>query len=149
MSRLHPSHRRDYPVITRLATRWDDNDIYGHLNNTVHYKLMDTAVNGWLLEACLLDPKHGATVYLVVETGCSYFAELGYPAPVDVGLRVTRLGRASVTYDIGLFAPGADTAAARGHFVHVNVTRDTHRPVPVETAARAAFAALMSEGGNG
>ena len=92
MTRPHPSARADYPFFTRLHTRWDDNDIYGHLNNTVHYKLMDTAVNGWLLDHVGLDPHHGATIYLVVETGCSYFAELGYPAPVDVGLRVMRLG---------------------------------------------------------
>ena len=121
MTRPQPSARADYPFFTRLHTRWDDNDIYGHLNNTVHYKLMDTAVNGWLLDHVGLDPHHGATIYLVVETGCSYFAELGYPAPVDVGLRVTRLGSSSVTYDIGLFAPGSDSAAARGNFVHVHV----------------------------
>ena len=47
MTRPQPSGRADYPFFTQLHTRWDDNDIYGHLNNTVHYKLMDTAVNGW------------------------------------------------------------------------------------------------------
>jgi acyl-CoA thioester hydrolase len=56
MARPSPPLRSAYPVFTRLATRWDDNDIYGHLNNTVHYKLFDTAVNGWLLDAGLLDP---------------------------------------------------------------------------------------------
>ena len=55
MTRPHPSARADYPFFTRLHTRWDDNDIYGHLNNTVHYKLMDTAVNGWLLDHVGLD----------------------------------------------------------------------------------------------
>ena len=138
MTRPQPSVRADYPFFTRLHTRWDDNDIYGHLNNTVHYKLMDTAVNGWLLDHVGLDPHHGATIYLVVETGCSYFAELGYPAPVDVGLRVTRLGSSSVTYDIGLFAPGSDSAAARGSFVHVHVDRHTHRPELIADAARSA-----------
>ena len=55
MTRPQPSVRADYPFFTRLHTRWDDNDIYGHLNNTVHYKLMDTAVNGWLLDHVGLD----------------------------------------------------------------------------------------------
>ena len=63
MTRPQPSARADYPFFTRLHTRWDDNDIYGHLNNTVHYKLMDTAVNGWLLDHVGLDPHHGATIY--------------------------------------------------------------------------------------
>ena len=73
-------------VFTSLATRWDDNDIYSHLNNTVHFRLFDTAVNGWLLDRGLLDPHPGETIFLVVETGCSYFAELAYPQAVDVGL---------------------------------------------------------------
>jgi acyl-CoA thioester hydrolase len=34
-----------------------------------------------------------------------------------------------VRYEIGLFAPGSETAAAQGHFVHVYVERSTRRPV--------------------
>jgi acyl-CoA thioester hydrolase len=34
-----------------------------------------------------------------------------------------------VRYDIALFGPGADEAAAQGHFVHVYVERATRRPV--------------------
>ena len=86
MTRPLPPLRSAYPVFTSLATRWDDNDIYGHLNNTVHFRLFDTAVNGWLLDRGLLDPHQGETIFLVVETGCSYFAELAYPQAVDVGL---------------------------------------------------------------
>lgn len=146
MTRPSPPPRSDYPFLTRLATRWDDNDIYGHLNNTVHYKLFDTAVNGWLLANDLLDPRSGESIFLVVETGCSYFAELTYPDPVDVGLRVSRLGNASVTYDIGLFAPQADMAAAQGRFVHVNVGRTSRTPMPITDSARAIFEGLMRDG---
>jgi acyl-CoA thioester hydrolase len=34
-----------------------------------------------------------------------------------------------VRYEIGLFAEGALQCAARGHFVHVYVDRDSRRPV--------------------
>ena len=47
--------RDSYPVWREIATRWSDNDAYGHVNNTVHYAWFDTAVNGWLIEAGLLD----------------------------------------------------------------------------------------------
>ena len=149
MTRPLPPLRSAYPVFTSLATRWDDNDIYGHLNNTVHFRLFDTAVNGWLLDRGLLDPHQGETIFLVVETGCSYFAELAYPQAVDVGLRVARLGRSSVTYDIGLFAPStgdvpAERAAAQGRFVHVNVGRTSRTPVPIGDTARLQFETLMT-----
>ena len=143
MTRLSPPPRSDYPVFTRLATRWDDNDIYGHLNNTVHYKLFDTAVNGWLLDTGLLDPLTGDTIFLVAETGCSYFSELTYPQAVDVGMRVARLGNTSVQYDIGLFAADTQTvAAAQGRFVHVNVDRVTRKPTPLSGKARSTFETL-------
>lgn len=146
MARPSPPLRSAYPVFTRLATRWDDNDIYGHLNNTVHYKLFDTAVNGWLLDAGLLDPLAGNTIFLVVETGCSYFSELAYPQAVDVGMRVARLGNTSVQYDIGLFAADKQVAAAaQGRFVHVNVDRVTRTPVPLTDSARVIFEKLVQD----
>ena len=48
--RKAPSKRTDYPVFRSMPTRWADNDVYGHMNNVVHYSLFDTAVNGWLIE---------------------------------------------------------------------------------------------------
>ena len=146
MARPSPPSRSAYPVFSRLATRWDDNDIYGHLNNTVHYKLFDTAVNGWLLDAGLLDPLAGDTIFLVVETGCSYFSELTYPQAVDVGMRVARLGSTSVQYDIGLFAADTQTvAAAQGRFVHVNVDRVTRMPAPLSDTAPVTFETLIQD----
>ena len=42
-----------YPHIAAFATRWNDNDVYGHLNNTVYYEAMDTTINVWLMSvAC-------------------------------------------------------------------------------------------------
>ena len=55
MTRPAPSARSAYRAFRTLTTRWMDNDVYGHMNNVVHYSLFDTAVNGWLIETGLLD----------------------------------------------------------------------------------------------
>lgn len=120
--------RSAYPVWRELATRWADNDAYGHVNNTVHYAWFDTAVNAWLIEAGLLDIEKGDPIGLVVETGCRYAASLTYPEPVEIGLGVERLGTSSVTYRLGVFAKAAEEAAAEGHFTHVYVGRESRRP---------------------
>jgi acyl-CoA thioester hydrolase len=112
-----------------LGTRWMDNDIYGHLNNVVYYSLFDTAVNQYLIAQGALDIHGGAVIGLVVETHCNFFDSLAFPQKVEAGLRVTKQGRSSVRYEIGLFAEDAELCAARGHFVHVYVDRDTRRPV--------------------
>lgn len=138
--------RADYAAYYPLQTRWNDNDIYGHMNNVVHYSLFDTAVNGWLIEHGLLDPHRSETYGVVVETGCRYHAEMGFPDRVTAGLRVARLGSSSIRYEVALFRNDEDKATAEGFFVHVYVNRDTHRPSQIEADRRAAFESLMMEG---
>ncbi len=142
--------RSDFPVLRRLATRWSDDDTYGHVNNVVHYSLFDTAVNGWLMEASGVDIRLLPAIGLVVETGCRYFAEVRFPDAIDVGLGLERLGRSSVVYRLALFrvpagAAGAATdqgPVASGRFVHVYVDRDERRPTPVPAEIRTALAQL-------
>lgn len=137
------STRADYADFYPLQTRWMDNDAYGHMNNTVHYSLFDTAVNGWLMERDLLNPQTSDSFGLVVETGCRYFSEMGFPDRVTAGLRISKLGNSSVRFDIGLFRNDYDTASAEGFFVHVYVDRKTKRPTSINDMRRAAFQTLM------
>ena len=136
MSRPDRRGRDAYRWFVTIATRWADNDAYGHVNNTVFYQWFDTAVNAWLIEAGLLDIEAGDPIGLVVETGCSYFAPLSFPGDVEVGIAVDRLGNSSVTYRIGVFGRGETEPAAQGHFTHVYVGRDSRRPVPLPDSWR-------------
>ncbi len=137
MSRAEPLKKDLFPVFRTLPTRWADNDVYGHMNNVVHYSLFDTAINGWLMEAGLLDFNTGSTVGLVVETGCQYFAEMAFPDTVIAGIGVERIGTSSVTYRIGLFRNEETTASAQGRFTHVYVDRESRRPKPLDDVWRA------------
>lgn len=138
------SPRQAYRAFVSLPTRWSDNDIYGHMNNVVHYSLFDTAVNGWLIRNGLLDIHDGERIGLVVETGCRYFAELAFPDPVTAGLRIAKLGRSSVRYEVGLFRGEDELAAAEGFFVHVYVDRGSRRPVPLSDTLRAKLSEIAA-----
>ncbi|HET9578567.1 MAG TPA: thioesterase family protein [Usitatibacter sp.] len=135
MPRPTPHRLSDYRHTREITTRWMDNDVYGHVNNVVYYSFFDTVVNGWLIERGALDIHKAEVIGLVVETACHYFAPLSYPGTLTAALRVAHVGRSSVRYEIALFAPGSDTAAAQGHFVHVYVDRATRRPVAELPAA--------------
>lgn len=142
MNRPAARGRDSYCWFMTIATRWADNDAYGHVNNTVYYEWFDTAVNRWLIEAGLLDIERGDPIGLVVETGCSYFEPSSFPGDVEVGIAVERLGSSSVTYRIGVFGAGSSEPSAQGHFTHVYVGRDTRRPAPLTNAWRAKLEAL-------
>jgi acyl-CoA thioester hydrolase len=142
-SRPQPEPRSAYRVFRPIGTRWSDNDVYGHVNNVVYYSWFDTAVNGWLIEQGALDIHAGQTIGLVIETQCNYFAPLAFPESVEAGLRVARIGASSVRYEVGLFAQGAPTCAARGHFIHVYVDRLTRRPVPLPAILKTTLETLL------
>ena len=146
MSRQAPSQRSDYKAFSQITTRWFDNDVYGHMNNAMHYQLFDTAVNGHLIQQGVLDFKTGETVFLVVDTGCRYHGEIAFPDVVTTGLRVASLGGSSVRYEIGLFRNEETTARAEGHFVHVNVGRESRRPVQLSNDVRAVLEELTMGG---
>ena len=134
--------RSDFPVLRPQQTRWSDDDVYGHVNNVVHYLMFDTLVNAWLIEASGTDIRRLPAVGLVVETSCRYFAELRFPETVTGGLAVEKLGTSSVVYRLALFGQHAEAPAAVGRFVHVYVDQETRRPVAVPEAIRAALATL-------
>lgn len=119
--------RADYVHWRTITSRWRDDDSYRHFNNATYYELIDTAVNAFLIEATGSDPRDWPAFGIVAETGCRYFAEMGFPAPVETGLVVERVGRSSVTYRIGMFQGGDGSpeqpAAAEGRFVQVYVDR--------------------------
>jgi acyl-CoA thioester hydrolase len=126
-----------------IATRWMDNDSYGHVNNVVYYSYFDTVVNEHLVRVGKLDIRASPEIGLVVETRCRFLQSLSFPETLDAGLAVRTLGRSSVTYAIGLFRQGAAEPAALGHFVHVWVDRVTQQPVPVPEAIRAVLVPLL------
>ena len=127
-ARPAPLSRDAFRRFSRIDTRWADNDAYGHVNNVVYYAYFDTVVNRTLIEAGALDIARSPVIGLVVETHCNYFSPLAFPQAIDAGLRVARVGAASVRYEVGLFGEGDALTAAHGHFVHVYVDRATRRP---------------------
>ena len=140
--------RSAYAFWSTATTRWSDDDVYGHLNNARYFDLIDTCVNVHLAEATGTDIRRLPAIGVVAEVSCRYFAEMGYPSPIEMGLVVERLGTSSVIYRVGLFQGEADgdgaLASAEGRFVHVYVDNtDPARPVtPIPDQIRAVLTPL-------
>ena len=142
-----PRARHPFPL------RWNDNDQYGHVNNTVYYEAMDTAVNAWMIARGGLDPA-GDVIGLCVASSCEFRASASYPEELAVAIGVEKVGRTSLSWDLHILraeaagaAAGADGAEpadpiAVGRFTHVFVDAATRRPVPVPDLLRTAVAAL-------
>ena len=139
----HPT-ASDFGVHRAVTTRWSDNDMYGHLNNAVYYQLFDSAINGWIIDDTGFDPLTTPAIGVVAESGCRFHSQLQFPQQLDVGIRVERLGRTSVVYDLALFAhdqPEGTPVAAQGRWVHVYIDRHTQRPTDIPEAVRSLLTA--------
>ena len=133
----------DYPYRRVLGTRWADNDIYGHVNNVQYYALFDTLINAYLIKEGGLDIHGGPVIGVCAESHCRYHASLAFPDDVIGALRVGKLGRSSVTYEIALATADDAPLAATGSFTHVFVDAATRRPAPIEGQMRDALERLI------
>lgn len=141
-----PQHlRSDYRHFQPISTRWHDNDVYGHVNNVTYYSFFDSAVNSYLIEVGGLDIHNGNVVGFVVSSSCDYFASIAFPEPIDIGLRVGKLGNSSVQYELAVFKAGENEACAAGRFVHVFVDRSSNLPVSIPENLRASMTVLLME----
>ena len=147
MTRPVASTRETFRHFQVIATRWADNDIYGHVNNVVYYSYFDTIVNQYLIEQRVLDIEKSTVIGLVVETQCQYFSPITFPDVVHAGLRVAKLGNSSVRYEIGLFRNDDKTASAQGHFIHVYVDRASRRSVALPDDLRSALQKIVPASG--
>lgn len=142
-SMSEPRLRGEFPVLRLISTRWEDEDIYGHVNNVVYYSFFDTAVNGFLIEASGVDIRKLNAIGLVAESRCEFLAGLRFPGDVQAGIAVERLGTSSIIYRIGLFQGDSGEPAAIGRFVHVYVDSETRKVAPVPDVIRKAAEPLM------
>ncbi len=144
MDTAHPT-RAAFPLLRPVSTRWTDNDVYGHVNNAIYYQYFDSVINAYLVDRGGLDIRSGAVVGFIVRSECDYLAPVSYPGDVEVGVAVEKLGNSSVTYRLGLFAPGNEDICALARMIHVFVDTATQRPVPIPADLRAALQALRKQ----
>jgi acyl-CoA thioester hydrolase len=142
MSNTATPKRNDFRVLRSMPTRWMDNDHYGHVNNVVYYSYFDSAVNGYLLEAAVTDPRALSAIGIVAETSCRFFMEVSFPDLLHIGLKLEKLGNSSVIYQLAVFRGDDMEPAAVGRFVHVYVDQQTRRPVPIPQIIRSALERL-------
>ena len=139
-----PDSRETYKYFLLIPTRWNDGDVYGHVNNVEYYGYFDTVISTYLIKEGGLDFLAGPVIGVCAESHCRFLQALAFPETVEAGLRVEHIGRSSVRYGIGLFS-GGDRMAAEGWFVHVFVDRATRRPISLPAPLRAALELLLTE----
>lgn len=138
-----PINREDYKYFNPITTRWMDNDVFGHVNNVTYYSYFDTTANQYLIEQADFDIHNAPIVGFVVHSNCNYLSPIAYPDKIEAGLYVKKIGNSAVTYGVGVFKKGENTASAFGEFVHVFVNRKEKKSVSIPEKMRIAMEKLL------
>ena len=138
-----PLGRHHFRYFTTYATRWSDNDMYGHMNNSVYHFYADSVINKFLIEQGHLDPMRSASIGLCLSNAFHYFQSVAYPEPIVAGLSVQELRTTSVTYRVGIFKESEDLTIAVGSFVHVFVDHKTRKKTPIALSLRESLSKIL------
>jgi acyl-CoA thioester hydrolase len=85
-------------------------------------------IYAYLIEQCGFHPPTAEMYGVAVDAHTEFFSSIAYPAVAELGLRVNKLGKSSVTYEAAIFERGMNEVKAVAQCVHVFVERSTGRP---------------------
>jgi acyl-CoA thioester hydrolase len=121
----------------RIEIRWNDLDVYGHVNNAIYLTYLEEARDEWL-SVSLGDPVQ-IWNWVLVHVEIDYRRELALADDVVVATcRLDRIGGSSVT-TLEQVRTSTGELAAEAKAVLVARDRDTGRSRPLTTAERVAL----------
>ena len=121
----------------RIDVRFGDLDALGHVNHVVYLSYVEQVRTRYFQEVLGIDVPAGLT-WVIARVSCDYLLPLAFGDSVDVGWRISRLGRASAEYEFVLMR--GPEVVARGGGVLVNSDARAARSAPIPDAWRNAAA---------
>ena len=134
--------RETYRIWGTERVRYSDTDAQGHVNNVSFAAYLETGRTVLAQALGLPIGLHNGTHTVLARVEIDYRAELHWPASLDLGSTVVRIGRSSVTVIQGVFH--GDVCVATGREVLVMVDTATGRSAPLPDALRER---LLRDGG--
>lgn len=129
---------------TTIAIRWGDMDAYGHVNNTVYFRYMESARIELLEQLGYGLPGHGSAdgTPVVANVFCNFLRQLDYPGDVLVRTYVGAIGRSSFDTYHELLRVGDETIHANGGATVVWADLGAQRSVPLPEALKERLGSL-------
>ena len=122
----------DYPIRAIEKLRFADTDRNGHITNSVYAVCCQNARMELLCDPRRV-PVPSNTQLVVARLLLEFRAEMHWPGIVDIGTRIDRIGRCSVTLSQGLFVGGQCVATSESVVVLIDATRRRSTPLPLGT----------------
>jgi acyl-CoA thioester hydrolase len=139
---------RGYHTVTRLPVQWGDQDAFGHVNNVVYFRWLESARID-LLQACpsSVSMTSAGLGPILASITCDYRRQLRFPDTVWIGSKVSRVGRSSVDLEHGVLSETQGVVAATGRCVIVVFDYSQQRVSRIPNDLREAFERSIAASG--
>ncbi len=123
--------REDFRQFIKMPVRWGDMDSLGHVNNAKFFTYDESGRLAYFEQLARDDPKFFKEYGLILASiSCDFLMQLHYPAELDIGTRVARIGRSSMNTQAAMFNGDKLVAVVRGVVVWFDYVAQQALPVP-------------------
>jgi acyl-CoA thioester hydrolase len=126
-----------FRYVRRIDVRFRDLDALGHVNHVVYLSYVEQVRTQYFQEVLGIDVPSGLT-WVIARVACDYLLPLGFGDSVDVGWRLSRLGRASADYEFVLMRGAEVVGWGDGVLVNSDARAPRSAPIPDAWRERAA-----------
>ena len=135
-----------HPVSVAIPVQWGDMDAFGHVNNARIFSWFESARIALFQRIGVAIGGPSELGPILATTTCDFLRPVVFPATVQIGVRVARVGETSIGMEYEVTDAGASdgtaTVYARGTSVAVLIDFRSMQKVRVPDAVRDAIAAL-------
>ena len=144
MSDFDLADRGSYQFFDKCSIRFSDQDEMGHVNNVAYAAYVEAGRLAYFMK--LMEPFGDRKLnYVLANVHIDYLAEMHYPGMIDIGVRMTRIGRSSFATGYGVFL--GDVCHATATCVNVHFDRATRKSAPFDEDVKALLIAHMASEG--
>jgi acyl-CoA thioester hydrolase len=142
--------RSDFWHFTPFRVRYYEADAQGILFNANYLAYFDTCIVEYLRDLPFdwvgEKTKHN-TDFHTVRAMVEYAAPVRYDEQIEIGTKIEKLGRSSMTFKFAIFGKGEKNIRATGEVVWVNADQSAHKsaPLPAELRERVMKKEKLSE----
>ncbi len=131
-------------MVVEFPLHWGEMDALGHVNNARFFTWFETARIALFRRVGVATDGAAGVGPILATTQCDFLVPVRFPAVVQVGVRVSKLGTTSITFEYLVCVEGQAKPYARGSSVVVLVHYPSASKVPLSDEVRLALSTLKT-----
>jgi acyl-CoA thioester hydrolase len=138
-----PAELAGHPVVTTWPVQWGDQDAFGHVNNVVYFRWMESARIEYFGRAGVQSAAaQQGTGPILASIKCDFRRQLIYPDTVLISASIASFGRTSMKMVHRVYSTAQQAVAAEGDSTIVMFDYTGQRPVVVSEEIRGRIEAV-------